>query len=65
MIDSTPSGAVVNERPARTPELVVEADAGRKTEEALQRSGRVPLDSFPEFIGDDPLIRQLFVPSVV
>lgn len=29
------------------------------------RGGRVPLDSFTRFLGDDPLIRQLFVPSVV
>jgi len=29
------------------------------------RGGRVSLDSFPGFISDDPLIRQLFVPSVV
>ena len=36
MIDSTPSGAVVNKRPALAPQLVVEADAGGKTEEALQ-----------------------------
>ena len=29
------------------------------------RGGRVRLDSFIGFIGDDPLVMQLFVPSVV
>src|SRR5450756_987523 len=38
MIDSTPtaSGAVVDQRSARSPEPVVEADAGRQAEEAGQ-----------------------------
>src|SRR5665647_129780 len=38
MIDSTPtpSGAVVDQRSARTPQPVVEADAGRQAKEARQ-----------------------------
>ena len=37
MIDSTPtaSGAVVDQRSARSPQPVVEADAGRQAEEGL------------------------------
>jgi hypothetical protein len=52
MIDST-TLAVINERPAGTAQLVVEADAGRQTQEALQyalpkasqRAGSVTLES--------------------
>src|SRR5947208_14157116 len=38
MIDSTLSGAVVDERAAWSPELVVEADGGGEREQALQDS---------------------------